>query len=123
MTADTQQAADVARSITGPCTCDIAYTGRKLVAPDCAWHNYGLDIADALAAVEDRGRLRERAECAETADGMRGLIVVDAAEWLTQKGADHACIEIAAAIRARTAPQPVAPQGGTAEYATPLSAD
>jgi len=42
------EALEVARGITGECSCDVAYTSRKLVAPDCIFHECAEDIAQAL---------------------------------------------------------------------------
>ena len=39
-----------ATSITGPCSCHEAYTSRKLIAPDCIYHDFATEIAEALQA-------------------------------------------------------------------------
>ena len=41
--------------ITGPCSCHDDYNRRHLQAPDCAYHNFAIEIAEALYAAEGRG--------------------------------------------------------------------
>lgn len=41
-----------------PCRCSIAYTARKLVAPDCPWHQEGQEIE--LAIIELLKKERDR---------------------------------------------------------------
>jgi hypothetical protein len=41
---------EIATRITGPCSCHEAYTSRKLIAPDCMFHDLAVEIAEALQA-------------------------------------------------------------------------
>lgn len=34
--------------ITGPCTCHESYKTRNMIAPDCAYHEYAVEIEMAL---------------------------------------------------------------------------
>ena len=50
-----------AQAITNSCQCHEGYSSRKLIDPQCAFHAYANEIADAFAAVrqEERERLQE----------------------------------------------------------------
>jgi methionine synthase II (cobalamin-independent) len=48
-----------AASITGPCTCFELYKDRGLIAPDCVYHHYADEIAEAIEAA--RKDVREKA--------------------------------------------------------------
>lgn len=110
MTADTQRAADVAR--------DRAIAERYVSHADNI-----TQLASELAAAEDRGRLREREAwiSPEFGSPMGNLNMAinevldwwDAGDPRAGAGCRRALRDAFKAIRARTAPQPAAPQGGT----------
>ena len=46
------------RPIIGACTCGIEYTSRDLIAPDCALHNFGGEVYDAIRSAEAEAEMR-----------------------------------------------------------------
>lgn len=61
----------LAERVTGPCSCSESYTSRRLVAPDCAWHEMAELIADALAGRTAFCAGIARAKAARLADVVR----------------------------------------------------
>ena len=46
----------VAYRVLGPCTCSVEYTSRRLIAPDCVWHDCHAEMEEALEEAYQKGR-------------------------------------------------------------------
>ena len=87
-----------AREIVGTCSCDTAYTGRKLIDPNCAWHQFGEEISSALRAARNEA-LEEAAKVIDDHD--EGVIQATSRRVLTRRtDGNTSGLGYAAAIRA-----------------------
>lgn len=54
-----------AEHITGPCRCHEGYKCRQKIDPDCTYHGYAEDIAQALTQAHAQGRREGLDKCME----------------------------------------------------------
>lgn len=70
--------ANVLRGYTGDCACDTAYTSRRLIDPQCQYHNVPNDeaAADIVEALDAMGKAQSAAQ--EQPDSLWNVFLYDA---------------------------------------------